>query len=238
MVSWQTPLCPFTIDFEPVKLEDIRVAVLGGFYTVPRGGVEIGGVLYGTYSDGRLTISEYLKIETEYLTGPSFELSEHDRDGLRKLLNEAKFENSGLRPVGWFRSRTRSDIYLSEKDLDLYSEFFPKPWQVALVLKPDRLGEMQCGYYFRKPDGTIKAEASVLEFPLWPLATPKKERDAVEEPEPAPRAAEPQFPQSTEPDEPPPVARRRASWWQFVRYALIGIMLAGAAILGYWVATR
>jgi proteasome lid subunit RPN8/RPN11 len=237
MVSWQTPLCPFKIDFEPAKLEDVRVAVLGGFYTVPRGGIEIGGVLYGTYSDGRVEISEYQKIETEYLTGPSFELSENDRDGLRKLLNEGKFSSSGLRPVGWFRSRTRTEMYLSEKDLELYSEFFPEPWQVVLVLKPDRLGEIQCGYFFRNSDGTIKADASVLEFPLWPLATPKKERAAVEEPEPQPRAVVSQLPPSTEPAE-APLPRRQVSWLQFVRFTLIGIVVAALVILGYWVATR
>jgi hypothetical protein len=233
MVSWQTPLCPFTIDFDPAKLEEIRTAVLSGFYTVPRGGIEIGGVLYGTYTNGRLTISGYLKIETEYLTGPGFELSENDCASLKKLLEEAKPADPKLRPAGWFRSRTRTDIHLSEKDLELYREFFPEPWQVALVLKPDRMGGTQCGYFFRDPDGEIKADACVKEFPLWPYAGPKTEAaEPFETPAPEPVLEEP-----TESPEPAP-RRRRSFLWQFVRFTLLGIILAGAAVLVYWVATH
>jgi proteasome lid subunit RPN8/RPN11 len=161
-------LCPFTIEFEPRKLEEIRAAVLEGFYAVPRGGVEIGGVLYGKRENGKLAILDYRTIETEYLTGPSFRLSEKDLAGLRALLAETKFEDPEMLPVGWFLSHTRSPICLSGQDLEIHREFFSEPWQVALVLKPDTAGKVRGGYFFRQAGGVLKADSSLCEFPVAP----------------------------------------------------------------------
>jgi proteasome lid subunit RPN8/RPN11 len=181
MTSWQTPLCPFTIGFAAEKLDEIRIAVVDSFYKVPRGGLEIGGVLYGKRMEGWLLITDFRKIETEYLTGPSFDLSEDDRTSLRNLLAETQFEDPQVIPVGWFHSHTRSGIYLSEKDLELYREFFPEPWQVALVLRPERLGPVQGGYFFRAADGQVKADSSVLEFSLMPTVGDKSAARAAQE---------------------------------------------------------
>lgn len=234
MASWQTPLCPFTIDFEPGKLEEIRVAVVDAFYAVPRGGVEIGGLLYGKRSGSTLEIVDFRKIETEYLTGPSFDLSANDRAGLRKLLAETKFKDPSIQPVGWFHSHTRSGIHLSPKDLELYREFFPDPWQVALVLRPEKLGSVQGGYFFRGPDGEVQADASALEFPLLPYAGEKREAEAVEEivpepvaPPPAP-APEPLLFQAIG-------TSAKTSWKK--KALLIAVALA-AACLVYWFAMR
>ena len=66
--------------------------------------------------------------------------------------------------VGWCLSHTRSEIGLSESDLEIYSIFFPAPWQVTLVIRPGRGGSMRAGFFVREPDGTVKSESSYLEF--------------------------------------------------------------------------
>jgi proteasome lid subunit RPN8/RPN11 len=34
---------------------------------------------------------------------------------------------------GWYISHTRSEILLSERDLQLFQQYFPELWQIALV---------------------------------------------------------------------------------------------------------
>lgn len=177
MPLWQTPLCPFAIEFAADKLDEVRIAVIDGFYAVPHGGVEVGGLLLGTYEKDHVRILDYRKIETEYLTGPSFSLSANDLAGLRTLLADP----GSLEIVGWYHSHTRSSIHLSEKDLDLHREFFPNPNQIALVLRPENLGPVLAGYFFRDAEGNISAESSVLEFTLQPVFREVAEPEIVEE---------------------------------------------------------
>jgi hypothetical protein len=61
-------------------------------------------------------------------------------------------------------SHTRSEITLSDSDLEIYSIFFPAPWQVTLVVRPGRNGAMRAGFFVREADGTVKSERSYLEF--------------------------------------------------------------------------
>jgi proteasome lid subunit RPN8/RPN11 len=194
MATWQTPLFPNAIEFDPDKMDEIRIAVIDGFYAVPHGGVEIGGVLYGTRGGNKIRVEDYRKIETEYLTGPSFHLSEKDQDGLRKMLSEpAPVGPSGVMEiVGWYHSHTRSAIRLSEKDLEIFEEFFPRAWQIALVLRPENLGPVRGAYFFRDEKGTIAADASVNEFALQPSfgeKTGKKETRTGPTEMPRPRLA-------------------------------------------------
>src|SRR2546423_3001823 len=94
----------------------LRMAAMDAFFAIPRGGVEIGGVLFGTFEKGCLRLQTFRTVECAHAAGPSFFLSEADRAGLAALLDSAaeQRELAGLSPVGWFRSRTRSEISLSE----------------------------------------------------------------------------------------------------------------------------
>ena len=52
MAAWSAPECPFKIEYTPHVLEDIRLAVMDAFFSLPRGGAEIGGILLRP-QDGR-----------------------------------------------------------------------------------------------------------------------------------------------------------------------------------------
>jgi proteasome lid subunit RPN8/RPN11 len=241
MATWQTPLCPFKIDFAPDKLDEIRLAVADGFYAVPRGGVEIGGVLFGEKREGQLSILDYRKIETEYLTGPSFRLSDQDLTGFQTLIAETKFHDRAIVPLGWFHSHTRSPIHLAEEDVNFHKRFFPEPWQIAMVLKPDNLGKVRAAYFFTTAAGSIQTDSAMDEFPVEPyfgakstgLETPEKSQveDAGGIKKALPLSA------ATERDlfriisKPPGISEKKKI---MLFLLLLALLAAGGA--GYWVA--
>ncbi|SPE38397.1 Mov34/MPN/PAD-1 family protein [Candidatus Sulfopaludibacter sp. SbA3] len=174
--AWKVPECPFAIEYVPRVLDDIRLAVMDAFFSLPRGGAEIGGILLGRHAEGRVTVTEYLAMDCEHATGPSFVLSHRDEAKLEELLKGVQANPVGFQPVGWYHSHTRSEVFLSEADREIHKRYFPEPWQVALVLKPHTFQPMRCGFFFCEPDGSMHAAASYQEFtleamPLRPVPT-------------------------------------------------------------------
>ncbi len=53
----------------------------------------------------------------------------------------------GLTPVGWFVARREGELAPQPPELELYSRFFPEPWQVTLLVRPDR--ERGAARFFR-----------------------------------------------------------------------------------------
>lgn len=164
--TWSVPQCPFTIEYSPRVLDDIRLAVVDAFFSLPRGGAEIGGILLGIYEEGRLRVTEYAPLECEHAHGPSFTLSPPDLDRLRNLIAAAPANFPGCQVAGWYHSHTRSEIFLSEADLEIHARFFPQPWQVALVMKPHTFQPARAGFFFRERGGAIHASESYLEIAL------------------------------------------------------------------------
>jgi proteasome lid subunit RPN8/RPN11 len=167
LMTWTVPQCPFVIEYSARVLDDIRLAVVDAFFSLPKGGVEIGGVLLGTYAEGRLSIIDFLPMDCEHASGPSFTLSNNDRAKLADLLKKAP-NGPNCRPVGWYHSHTRSEILFSDADQSVHDWFFPEPWQVALVLKPHPFQPTRAGFFFREATG-IQGSASYQEFVLEAL---------------------------------------------------------------------
>lgn len=166
--KWAAAECPFTIEYSPRALDDIRLAVTDAFFSLPRGGAEIGGLLLGLQERGRIAVVESLPFDCEHAFGPSFVLSDRDFTQLSELIAAAG-RNADLRVVGWWHSHTRSEIFLSDADQKIHNRFFPEPWQVALVLKPHTFQPMRAGFFFREADGSIHATTSYHEFRVEPL---------------------------------------------------------------------
>ncbi len=165
-VTWSAPECPFTIEYSSRALDNIRLAVVDAFFSLPRGGAEIGGILLGKHEPGRVVIGDYVAFDCEHALGPSFTLSSKDDAKLAELL-----ASSRGRVVGWYHSHTRSKIFLSEGDLDIHQRFFPEPWQVALVMKPHTFEKMRMGFFFRERDGSIHGSGAYQEIELDALPT-------------------------------------------------------------------
>jgi proteasome lid subunit RPN8/RPN11 len=169
MECWHVPQAPFQILYSRLVLEQIRLAVVDAYFVVPHGGVEIGGVLLGKYVDRQVEVIHHEPIECEYVFGPSFSLSPRDEERLRDVLAEVCNKSDGLEPVGWYHSHTRSEIFLTEADLDIHDRYFPKMWQIALVVRPSVSEPARAGFFFREIGGSIHASASYHEFQLEPL---------------------------------------------------------------------
>ena len=170
VLTWGVPECPFTIEYSARVLDDIRLAVVDAFFSLPRGGAEIGGILLGRYNGRRLLISGYAAVECEHAYGPSFNISENDAVRLQDLLSAAPENYPGLQVVGWYHSHTRSEIFLSEADLAVHARFFPERWQVAMVMKPHTFEPARIGFFFREANGSVHATASYKEVSVEPQA--------------------------------------------------------------------
>ena len=191
--AWGPPGAPLQVEYSLVAMEEIRQNVAEGFQKFSRGGIEVGGMLYGTREGGVTRILAVREIACEHLMGPSFHLSSGDKLLLREQLERDRADErlAGFVPVGWYVSHTRGEINLTPSDLDLYAEFFTEPWQACLVVKPERAGIMRAGFFGREPDGTVIAAKSYLDFNLpdrvaGGLDRPPRERTPVREHRPLP----------------------------------------------------
>ena len=206
LVTWSVPQCPFTIESSARVLDEIRLEIMDAFFSLPRGGAEIGGVLLGRFANGRLSIQGYRPLECEHAFGPSFTLSENDFGRLEELLAAAEAKPGEAQPVGWYHSHTRSEVFLSEADRAIHERFFSQPWQVALVLKPHTFQPTRAGFFFREPDGEIHVEQSYREILLNPLPLAPSAQAPQAAPEPAaPVVLPPARPTVVPPPKPKPV---------------------------------
>ena len=166
--SWTAGGQNLTITYSRAVLDEIRIQATEGFARMRHGGVEVGGVLFGTHREGCLRILAGQPMSCAYAYGPRFVLSEQDEAALADLLQScaADPDLAGLEPVGWYHSHTREEICLSDADVRLFDRFFPLPWQVALVVRPGILTPTRAGFFFREPDGALRTDASHGEFQL------------------------------------------------------------------------
>jgi len=65
------------------------------------------------------------------------------------------------RLVGWYRSSPRGDVHMGPLDVAVHEAHFPDPWQLAIVVRPDRA--RPAGGIYRMVPGTTWA-ASPLSF--------------------------------------------------------------------------
>ena len=167
---WTAPGFAYRVTISATVLDEIRFEVAEAYYSAPRGGVEVGGVFFGAVLGDSLHIKTYRPAKCQYLYGPSFRLSPEDKLNLSgvRALPESDPELAGLAAIGWYHSHHRSEIFLSADNLQLYEEFFPERWQVAMVLRPAHLQPTRAGFFFRDQWGCIKSDAPVQEFIMDP----------------------------------------------------------------------
>ncbi|SRR5579883_256093 len=189
--AWQVPECPFAIEYDPDLLDEIRRQAVSALLSLPHGGAEIGGVLFGSREDGRVRLQAHRLIECQYAFGPSFVLSDSDLAGLARLLEGARRDPAlaGLAVVGWYHTHTRSGVFLSEQDVEIYNRFFPEAWQVALVVRPYTIEPTRAGFFFREADGRLRAEKCYRELTLRPRRRRTAPRPAAPLPEAPPEPA-------------------------------------------------
>ncbi|HSB16075.1 MAG TPA: hypothetical protein VLE22_16600 [Bryobacteraceae bacterium] len=225
---WRNEGYPWTIEYPRALMDRIRSAALDGFFRIPRGGVEVGGVLFGNRNGKLIRIQAFRPLECEYATGPSFVLSEKDRRNLKELLAGAGSdpELAGMVALGWYHTRTRSEVFLSEADIEIYDQFFPEPWQVSLIVRPERIKPTRAGFFLRENNGSMRGESSPQEFILEPSV--RQARPSAAAVEDDGRATVPEE-ESDLPALHRPESRQWPDWLIFT--AALLLFLAGAGLL-------
>ena len=114
---------------------------------------ETGGVLIGQWCADLVTNEEFIIIENalpaRYTRQGSVYLT-FTQATLNDFHNEIEERFPGKQIVGWYHTHPKMGIFLSHYDTWLHANFFPEPWQVALVVEPHKkLG----GLFIRQTDG-------------------------------------------------------------------------------------
>jgi hypothetical protein len=164
--SWNVAESPVVVEYSLVVIEEIRHEVAEGLQKLSRGGMEVGGILYGAREGRTIRIMAMRPIACEHARGPGFLLSDADRQILERQL-EHEMEDprlEGMTCLGWFLSHTRSEILLAESDMEIYEKHFSAPWQVTLVIRPGGGRSMRAGFFVREHDGSVRSDTSYQEF--------------------------------------------------------------------------
>lgn len=238
---WTVPGHPPLIEYARPVLAEIVAHVCDAYESYLGGGYEVGGVLYGSRDRFHLRIQAFRKLEIRP-PRPSFVLSESDSRRLDELIEAGRSDPAleGMVPLGWYHSHTRSEVFLSEGDLEVYGRHFPEPWHVAMVLHPSEFEPVRIGFFFRESDGFIRTDQSYQEFavdapprtrllrksPPWKLdADGQPEEPLLEIASPA---STEDYELAPEPSKPP--VRQRARWWALALLALLALAAAGYSI--------
>ena len=137
------------ISYDVATLNRIHRTALDRFLSIPRGGLEVGGLLFGKVRNDWVEILSAEDFPIEYLSGPSFVLSERDEASLAERLSGTTPDVDGepLEIIGWWHSHTRTDVDLTTEDIRVHRKFFQQPTQVALIIKPFKFDPSQVALY-------------------------------------------------------------------------------------------
>jgi hypothetical protein len=170
---WTVPGNPISVHLEWTVIERMLPEIMRGFGSVPRRGAEVGGILLGRVEAGKppvVLVNGFEAVPCEHGEGPSFILSARDREHWLEVFERTRFEpGRDTYAIGYYRSHTRDGLFLAPEDLTIMAEFFPAPHEVALLVKPFASRPSQAGFFIYE-EGSIRADASYLEFPFRPLA--------------------------------------------------------------------
>ncbi len=116
---------------------------------------EVGGALVGLWCVDRDSDEQFVVIQhmlpARHTRQGSVYLT-FTQDTLVGFHDELDRNYAGKKIVGWYHTHPRMGIFLSHYDTFLHNNFFPEPWQVALVVEPHKsLG----GFFIRSADGSL-----------------------------------------------------------------------------------
>jgi len=120
---------------------------------------EVGGVLMGQWcvdiNDNNRNRSQFIVVEHAIPARHTRQGSVYltfTQESLVDIHDQIDMHFQGKRIVGWYHTHPRMGIFLSHYDTWLHNNFFPEPWQVALVVEPHSgLG----GFFVRQSAGVL-----------------------------------------------------------------------------------
>jgi hypothetical protein len=166
---WEVPGKPISIQLHFDVIDRVSPDILRGLGALKRRGAEVGGILLGRTEGGphpKVIVQDFVPVPSEYLTGPSYNLSPNDLVAFEAALERCKSDPAAkLSAVGFYRSHTRDELYMDDVDLGLARRYFAEPNSVFLLVKPFATRPCVGGFFFWE-NGEINREASYLQFPF------------------------------------------------------------------------
>lgn len=138
---------------------------------------EAGGWLIGNWREDQITGKEYIVIENclpalYVRKGSAFLTFTQESQVAMFEVIEEQFPDKQL--VGWYHTHPKMSVFLSNHDLFLHNNFFPHPWQVALVVEPhtnvagffirDTKGHLDSRHYFGFHELSNEQQRSVVHW--------------------------------------------------------------------------
>src|SRR5437773_74355 len=166
--DWHPPEKRLTVYLNVEVCDGLGPRVTEGLKSLPRRGLEVGGLLLGWVDKGgelSVIVQDFEPFEAEHVRGPSYSLSDADRGRLEQRIEYWQSNPAGLSVVGYYRSHTRPGLYLDEADFQIIREYFSDPGQVCLLIRPSFTEIGTAGFFFWE-DGEIHGESSYFEFPF------------------------------------------------------------------------
>ena len=116
---------------------------------------EVGGFLIGEWCVNAKQGEQFITVEhalpARHTKHGSIYLT-FTQDSLVDIHEQIDKHHNGKKIVGWYHTHPRMGIFLSHYDTWLHNNFFPEPWQVALVVEPHTsLG----GFFVRQRAGLL-----------------------------------------------------------------------------------
>jgi protein TonB len=128
---------------EAYTIQSLAFLVTRAFKSVPKRGLEIGGILLGrTIPDqanpqrSSVMIEDFEAVDSVHEYGPSWRLSDSDKVSLREALERRHTARDGARLVGYFRSHTRPDFEYDDQDREVFGATEHCESPVFLLIKP------------------------------------------------------------------------------------------------------
>jgi len=180
---WTAPDKRVAIHLKLDVVDSMQQDVMRGFGAVPKRGAEVGGILLGSARrEGALVVrvDDFELVPVEYRHGPSYLMSDTDRDNFREALERVRADAGRPAPVGFFRSQTRDGVGLGTEDRELLERFFPGTDAVVLLIRPFATKPSMAGFYVQE-NGTFPEGPPLEEFPF------RRKELAPDEAEPAVR---------------------------------------------------
>jgi len=143
------------IECAPKTLRAACGEAIVGLRKLARGGLEVGGVLFGEHAEGLIRVLAVRPIECEHRFGPSFVLSDADHAALEALLEDSRSdpELASLEILGCYLSHSRHGTQLTEADIELCNRYFVRTDQIALILVPSLSGVVRGTFLTRDSHG-------------------------------------------------------------------------------------
>ncbi len=167
--SWAPDGKPIQVRLDFGVIDRMSAEVMRGFGSVPKRGAEVGGILLGEVDKTdklSIHVHDFVMVACDYRRGPSYQLTSGDTLLFSEAVAKATATGTrDLQPVGYFRSHTRDGMGLTEDDLQLFSNYFPDPTSVMLLVRPFATKVSQAGFFFEE-HGQIRSDATYLTFPF------------------------------------------------------------------------